>query len=301
MPRDKVEVERPQLEGSIAVGDGRRLGFATFGTPHGRAVFWLHGTPGARRQIPVEARTYAEDHDLRIIGVDRPGIGWSTAHVYDNVLGWTEDLEVLADTLGIGDFHTIGLSGGGPYALAAAAAMPDRVHSVGVLGGVAPTVGDDAVGGGLVSVALPFAPLLALGRVPLSFALTNAIRLVRPFGGTAIDAYRILQPAGDKKVLARPEFRAMFLDDLLNGSRKQISAPLADLLMFTRDWGFRLADVQVPVLWWHGDGDHIVPWRHGEHCVQRLPDARLFTMPGESHLGGMVLAEDVLGRLVRVT
>ena len=208
---------------------------------------------------------------------------------------------MLADTLGIGDFHTIGLSGGGPYALAAAAAMPDRVHSVGVLGGVAPTVGDDAVGGGLVSVALPFAPLLALGRVPLSFALTNAIRLVRPFGGTAIDAYRILQPAGDKKVLARPEFRAMFLDDLLNGSRKQISAPLADLLMFTRDWGFRLADVQVPVLWWHGDGDHIVPWRHGEHCVQRLPDARLFTMPGESHLGGMVLAEDVLGRLVKVT
>ena len=300
MPRDKVEVARPQLEGSIAVGRGRRLGFATFGTPRGRAVFWLHGTPGARRQIPVEARAYAEDNDLRIIGVDRPGIGWSTAHLYDNVLGWTEDLAVLADTLGVGSFHTIGLSGGGPYALAAAAAMPERVQSVGVLGGVAPTVGDDAAAGGLVSAAVPFAPLLALGRVPLSFALTNAIRLVRPFGGTAIDAYRVLQPAGDKKVLGRPEFRAMFLDDLLNGSRKQISAPLADLLMFTRDWGFRLDDVRVPVLWWHGDGDHIVPWRHGQHCVHRLPRARLFTMPGESHLGGMVLAEDVLGRLVEV-
>lgn len=298
MLREKVEVARPQLEGSIAVGQGRRLGFASFGTPHGRAVFWLHGTPGARRQIPVEARAYAEQHDLRIIGVDRPGIGWSTAHVYGNVLGWTDDLEVMADTLGVGDFHTIGLSGGGPYALAAAAAMPDRVRSTAVLGGVAPTVGEDAAPGGLVRVAVPFAPLLAIGRVPLSLALTGAVRLVRPFGGTAIDAYRLLQPAGDKKVLARPEFRAMFLDDILNGSRKQISAPLSDVLMFTRPWGFDLADVTVPVLWWHGDGDHIVPWRHGEHCVERLPRAQLFTLSGESHLGGMVLAEEVLGRLV---
>ena len=298
MPANKVEVERPRLEGSVAVGRERRLGFASFGTPHGRAILWLHGTPGARRQIPVEARTYAEENDLRIVGIDRPGIGWSSAHVYDNVLGWTRDLEVVADTLGVGEFHTIGLSGGGPYALAAGAAMPDRVRGIAVLGGVAPTVGEDAAAGGLVRLAVPVAPLLGLTRVPLSFALNNAIRLVRPFGGTAIDAYRALQPEGDKKVLGRPEFRAMFLDDLLNGSRKQISAPLSDLLLFTRHWGFGLADVTVPVLWWHGDGDHIVPWRHGEHCVTRLPRAELFTLPGESHLGGMTLAEHVLGRLL---
>ncbi len=298
MTREKVEVARPQLEGTVSVGAGRRIGFATFGTPHGRVIFWLHGTPGARRQIPMEARAYAEEHDLRIIGVDRPGIGWSTAHVYDDVLGWTHDLEVIADTLGVGDFHTIGLSGGGPYALAAAVAFPERVGSVAVLGGVAPTVGEDAAEGGLVRVALPLAPLLAWGRVPLSIALTNLVRVARPFGGTAIDAYRLLQPAGDRKVLGRPEFRAMFIDDLINGSKKQISAPVADLLMFTRHWGFTLDQVRVPVLWWHGDGDHIVPWRHGEHCVGRLPDAQLHTLAGESHLGGMTMAEDVLTRLV---
>jgi pimeloyl-ACP methyl ester carboxylesterase len=147
-------------------------------------------------------------------------------------------------------------------------------------------------------MALPFSRLLTAGRVPLSFALTSTVRLVRPFGGAAIDAYRLVQPEGDKRVLGRPEFRAMFLDDLLNGSRKQISAPLADLILFTRPWGFDLADVRPPVLWWHGDGDHIVPFRHGEHCVARLPRAELFAMPGESHLGGMALAEEVLGRLV---
>ena len=75
----------------IAVRDGRRLGFAEFGSPHGPAIIWMHGTPGARRQIPVEARAYADREGLRIIGVDRPGIGSSTPHVYESVLDWTED------------------------------------------------------------------------------------------------------------------------------------------------------------------------------------------------------------------
>jgi pimeloyl-ACP methyl ester carboxylesterase len=296
--RERVTVARPRLEGQITVRGDRRLGFASFGTPHGRPVFWFHGTPGARRQIPVEARALAEEHDLRIIGIDRPGIGWSTAHVYDDVLDWTRDLEIVADTLGVGQFHAIGLSGGGPYALATSAAMPDRVLGIEVLGGVAPTVGPDAVSGGAVGLARPLVPLVSVGRLPLSGALTSAIRVVRPFAGAGLDLYRVVQPAGDKRVLGRPEFRAMFLDDLVNGSRKQVSAPLADLLLFARHWGFELADVAAPVRWWHGDADHIVPWRHGQHCVERLPCADLLTLEGESHLVGMTLVEDVLSALL---
>lgn len=294
-----MELAGPQLEGRIAVRDGRMLGFASFGTPNGRPIFWLHGTPGARRQIPVEARALAEVHDLRIIGLDRPGIGSSTAHVYENVLDFAADLEIVADSLGIDTFHVIGLSGGGPYTLAAAAAMPDRVLGVEVIGGVAPTVGPDAVKGGLVALAAPLAPLIGLGRVPVGLALTAAIRLVRPLAGNVLDLYALVQPEGDKRLLGRPEFRAMFVDDLLNGSRKQVTAPLSDLILFSRDWGFRLADVHTPVRWWHGDGDHIVPFAHGRHCVERLPDAELFTMEGESHLGGLGLAEEILGGLLQ--
>jgi pimeloyl-ACP methyl ester carboxylesterase len=289
------EIDRPRLEGSIAVRDGRRLGFATFGTPTGRPVFWLHGTPGARRQIPVEARLLADQHELRIIGIDRPGIGSSTPHVYENVLDWTQDLRIVADTLGVDTFHVIGLSGGGPYTLASAVAMPDRVLGLEVIGGVAPTVGPDAVRGGLVALAGPLSPLLTAGRMPLSYALTGAVRLARPFAGPALDAYRVVQPAGDRRLLGRPEFKAMFIDDLLNGSRRQVSAPLSDVVLFTRHWGFTLDQVRAPVRWWHGDADHIVPHRHGEHCVARLPDAELVTMAGESHLGGLGMAQEILG------
>jgi pimeloyl-ACP methyl ester carboxylesterase len=60
------------------------------------------------------------------------------------------------------------------------------------------------------------------------------------------------------------------------------------------------ADVGVPVRWWHGDDDHIVPFRHGQHLVDRLPDATLKVIDGESHLGGLGIAEEVLTTLMEL-
>jgi pimeloyl-ACP methyl ester carboxylesterase len=295
-----ISIERPKLEGNIAVGDDRQLGFAEFGDPQGRAMFWLHGTPGARRQIPVEARAYAERKHIRLIGVDRPGIGSSTPHQYSNVLAFAEDLRTIADVLGIDQMAVIGLSGGGPYTLACAAAMPERVVVAGVLGGVAPTVGAEGIGGGLMGLGSKVAPALPLIGLPLRLAAVGLVHMIRPIAPVALYAYARISPEGDRRLLERPEFGAMFLDDLLNGSRKQLAAPFADIAVFAKDWGFRLDEVKVPVRWWHGDKDHIVPFAHGEHVVSRLPDAELYVLPGESHLGGLGVAEEILGSLNEV-
>jgi pimeloyl-ACP methyl ester carboxylesterase len=294
-----VAIARPKLEGNIAVGDDRQIGFAEFGDPQGRAVFWLHGTPGARRQIPMEARVYAEKRQIRLIGIDRPGIGSSTPHQYDTVFAFADDLRTMADILGIDKMEVIGLSGGGPYTLACAAAMPDRVVAAGVIGGVAPTVGSDAIAGGVMgSVGLRVAPLLQVAGGPIGLAASVLIRLIRPLASPAADLYGRVSPEADRRLLARPEIKAMFLDDLLNGSRKQMAAPFADVVVFARDWGFRLDEVKVPVRWWHGDHDHIVPFEHGLHVVARLPDVEMYHLPGESHLAGLGRAEEILGTMV---
>jgi pimeloyl-ACP methyl ester carboxylesterase len=295
-----VAIARPKLEGKIAVGDDRQLGFAEFGDPQGRAVFWLHGTPGARRQIPTEARVFAQDHSIRLIGVDRPGIGSSTPHQYDTAVAFADDLRAVADTLGVGKMAIVGLSGGGPYTLGCAAAMPERIVTVGVLGGVAPTRGVDAIGGGVMALASYVAPLLERVGLPIRLAAVAIIWAVRPLAEPALSLYARVSPEADRRLLARPEFKAMFLDDLLNGSRKQLAAPFADVVVFARDWGFRLEQVKVPVCWWHGDRDHIVPFEHGRHVVARLPDAELHRMPGESHLAGLGRAEEILRRIVEV-
>ena len=129
--------------------------------------------------------------------------------------------------------------------------------AAGVLGGVAPARGPDAISGGLVGFGARISPLVALGRVPIGIGLTGMVKVIKPFAPPIIDLYGRLSPAGDRNLLARPEFKAMFLDDLLNGSRKQFSAPFSDIMLFSREWDFRLGEVNTPVKWWHGDSDHI--------------------------------------------
>ncbi|MCT7661828.1 alpha/beta fold hydrolase [Mycobacterium deserti] len=296
-----VAIARPKLEGNVAVGEDRQIGFAEFGDPQGRAIFWLHGTPGARRQIPMEARVYAEKAHIRLIGLDRPGIGSSTQYRYDTVVSFAEDLRTIADTLGIDRMVVVGLSGGGPYTLGCAAAMPDRVVAAGVIGGVAPTVGSDAITGGLMgNLGMRVAPLLQYAGLPIGLIASALIRFIKPVASPAADLYGRVSPEADRRLLARPEIKAMFLDDLLNGSRKQLAAPFADIVVFSRDWGFRLDEITVPVRWWHGDADHIVPYAHGQHVVSRLSDAELYPMPGESHLAGLGRAEEILQTMIKV-
>src|SRR5438445_11601091 len=103
----------PRVEGTVALAPGRRLGFAEFGPADGRPVVWLHGTPGARRQIPQPARVAAEELGVRIIGIDRPGVGASAPFRYGSVLDFAGDMAVIADQLGFDRFAMIGLSGGG--------------------------------------------------------------------------------------------------------------------------------------------------------------------------------------------
>jgi pimeloyl-ACP methyl ester carboxylesterase len=293
-------IDRPKLEGNIAVGEDRQISFAEFGAPQGRPFFWLHGTPGARRQIPTEARVYSEHHNIRLIGIDRPGIGSSTPHRYENILAFADDLRTVADTLGVDKMAVIGLSGGGPYALGCAAAMPERIVVAGILGGVAPTRGPEAISGGAMTLGVRIAPLLKLGGAPLRVGASMLVQSIRPVASPALYAYAAVSPQADRHLLTRPEFKAMFLDDLLNGSRKQLDAPFNDVILFARDWGFRLDEVTVPVRWWHGDHDHIIPFSHGQHVVSLLPDAELFRLPEESHLAGLGRGEEILSTLMKI-
>jgi pimeloyl-ACP methyl ester carboxylesterase len=293
-----VHIPPPRVEGAVALTDGRRLGFAEYGPAAGRPVLWFHGTPGGRRQIPAVARVAAEARGVRLISIERPGVGSSTRHLYGSLLDWARDVEELADRLALERFAVIGLSGGGPYVLACAAWMPARVVAGAVLGGVAPSRGDEASPGGLVGLANRFALALNLLREPLARSAWLVARAVRPIKSQAFDFYARISPEGDRRVLADPAIKEMLLDDLVRASARQLHAPVYDLVLFTREWGFSVRDVTVPIRFWHGDADHIVPLAHGKQLAALVPSSELRIRPGESHLGSLDAAEEVLAALL---
>lgn len=116
--------------------DGRTLVWSEYGTTDGAAVFYFHGIPGSRIDGRVVADVIAAA-GLRVIAADRPGFGRSTYAGKRSYSGWVADVESLADALGVDRFSILAYSCGGPYALAAAAALPDRVARVAIVSGVA--------------------------------------------------------------------------------------------------------------------------------------------------------------------
>lgn len=294
----RTATREPRIEGRVRLASGRELGFAEYGDPTGRAVLWFHGTPGGRRQIPPAARVAAGDLGIRLVALERPGIGASSPHLYPNVLGWAADVDEAADRLGVGRFACVGLSGGGPYVLACAHEHPDRMTAGAVLGGVAPARGPDAISGGLVGVLAPIGPAVGALRVPLNLVLWSAVQCVLPARSLVFDAYVRTSPAGDRLVFGRPGMKEMFLDDLVRAVRRGVGAPLADLVLFAREWGFSPTALRVPIRLWHGDADPIVPLAHGEHLAALIPDAVLRVRPGESHLGGLDAADEVFAEVL---
>ncbi|MBX7432634.1 alpha/beta hydrolase [Mycobacterium sp. Y57] len=289
-------VEKPRAEGRFYLPGGRRLGYAEFGDPAGAPVLWFHGTPGGRRQLPLLGRRAAEKLGLRVVVVGRPGSGLSDPHPYRAVADWATDVAHVAEALGAQRLGVVGLSGGGPYALACAAVPPlsTRVAAVAVLGGVVPSVGPDALATGVIDLSRRVTPALGALRQPLAGVVSTLAVPAIPFAHWIAQAYASTTPESDRRVLADPEMEGMFIDDLVLLARGGFQAIVDDARLFGRDWGFRLADVAAPVRWWHGDADHIVPLRDAQEAVARLADAELVVRPQESHLGGFATADEIL-------
>lgn len=291
--------EPPRAEGTFFLPTGRRLGYAEFGDPSGPVVLWFHGTPGGRRQLPIVGRRAAEKLGLRVVLVERAGSGFSEAHRYARIGDWADDMAHVADALGANRLGVVGLSGGGPYALACAGmpALRDRVAAVAVLGGVTPSVGPDATASGAIVLARRMSAVTSALRRPFAAVTAGLLAPVIPLAHLAYSGLAAAMPDGDKRVFANPEIEAMFIDDIVGVSAGGFQALLDDARLFGVDWGFRLADVKVPVRWWHGDADSIISLADARAAAEHLPDVDLLLMPDESHLGGFAKADDVLAFL----
>jgi pimeloyl-ACP methyl ester carboxylesterase len=280
--------------GTATVSEGRELGWAEFGHPDGDVVLWFHGTPGACFQVPPTIDEVALQRGFRVIAVERPGTGRSTNHRYHRVRDFAPDIEALVDSLGVDRFAVVGLSGGGPYTLAVANHLPDRVVVASLLGGLGPVRGPDAVFS-YTRLMRFLAPPLELLRTPLGNVLRGVIAVASPVADPVFDLYSRLLGFADRPVLGHPQFKAMFLHDLLNA--KDLRSVAHDLALFSRHWGFQLDQVTVPVIVWHGLADVIVPPSHGHHQAARLPHGELRVRAGAGHFAGFAEAGDVLDRL----
>jgi pimeloyl-ACP methyl ester carboxylesterase len=123
---------------TIQLHDGLTLGIASVGPSDGFPIFHCHGSGSSRLEVNLVAAA-ASDQGVRLIGLDRPGIGRSDPKTGYRLLDWPDDVVEVADQLGIERFAVQGISAGGAYALACVYKIPDRLTACGLISALPPS------------------------------------------------------------------------------------------------------------------------------------------------------------------
>ena len=285
----------PMSSRTITLSHGRLLGYGECGHPQGFPVFSFHGWPGSRIQS-ARYDSAARALDMRIIAPERPGFGLSDFQPRRTITDWPSDVTALADRLGIDRFAVLGVSGGGPYALACGWALPERVTAITIGSGFG-LVGEASVSSVLTpSQRFSFDQIVRFRRVHR--ATLGLIGLVvRADTRRAVAVGRRFLPECDRSVLGDPVIQEISVADTHEALSQGARAAAHDGQLLTHPWGFPLTEVRQPVHLWQGDADTVVPHAMGQHLASLLPNAQPRYVPGEGHYLCIPRAQEMLAVL----
>lgn len=282
---------------SISTEDGRQLEYVEAGPADGPVILFHPGTPNAATlfsQITEPASAFG----LRIISYSRPGYASSTPQPGRRVADAVSDVQALLDVLGVAEFRTLGWSGGGPHALACAALLPQRCRAAAILAGVAPypAHGIEFLAGMDQDNVEEFSAAIA-GQAELEAYLAPQAGPLQAITGDSV-------VQGMAGLLSGPDQAALtgeFADEMAAALRRSVQSGLAgwrdDDLAFVRDWGFRPADISVPVAIWQGRQDRMVPFAHGQWLAAEIPGAEAHLFADEGHLSLVTQFDKIIADL----
>ena len=261
------------------LGDGRTLAWTEAGESSGRVVFAFHGLPGSRFQRhPDEA--IARGRGLRLIHLERPGFGLSSPLPHRRLEDWPRDVAALADALGIARFAVLGISGGGPFALACAALLADRVRRAAVVSGVAPPADMQGDMSWAARAAFFLAAHAAWLLRPVLLAGAHA---ATRFPSRFLDTVASQMSPPDRPILARPQIRAMLEQDVAAAFAQGPDGVLRDLVLYARPWNLPLDSIRCPTAFWHGTRDRMVPDSASRGLARIVAPGELRLVEGQGH------------------
>jgi pimeloyl-ACP methyl ester carboxylesterase len=275
---------------------GRRLGYAEWGDPNGWPLLFFHGTPGSRLGFEW-AEGAAAEYGARLVSVERPGNGLSDRVRGRTLLDWSRDVGDFADALGFATFAIAGWSGGGPYVLACASEIPDRLTGAAVLSGCGPL--DTAVARRSVS-SLDRTMLTLSTRAPLvaRLIMKQVVLVVRHAPKLALKSFEQDLSDSDCETFRRlnPDARSA-MSFFLEAFRSGTAGVIDDYRVLASRWEFAPENVEMRVNFWHGDEDRMASLWEAQAVVEQMPNARLAVVPGEGHMLLMDHFREVLATL----
>ena len=278
--------KNPNIDLFMTLKDGRHLGFAEYGAPDGKPIFFFHGLPGCR----LDARHFHEvalSNHYRLIGIDRPGMGLSTINTNRSILSWADDVEAFANHLALQKFAIIGHSGGAPFVAACAYKIPERLNGVAIVAGMGPFEIPEAIaclnrGQRFINYAIKIFPWTATACMKLTVLMFKYPRMLQAAMKQMSEVDRISFHS-----LGSPEEITAIL---MEPFRAGVAGPAEEMQLTVNPWGFSLADIKLncPITIWQGGLDRQAPAVHAELYANLIPNAKLTFFKQEGHISILV-------------
>lgn len=282
------------------LSSGRKLSYSVFGSTLSPALFFFHGFPSSRLEAHGLHKLVQEHKlNLRIIAIDRPGFGRSDFQAHRRIVDFPQDVQRVADDLGVKRFAVLGGSGGGPYALACAYAIPDRVGGVGMLASAGPWT----TPAGMRDVSwLSYFTYLGTRYVPGGFRLfaDGVAGTARWLVNTAtvtrwLDQWlKSLKKEGETESEDIDSRRKRLLEIMFEGFAQGSAGLVHEAKLLSNDWGFHFEDVSYDkVMIWHGTKDTNAPISQIRYVAQHLPHCELVEYDANHYNLGVELLDIV--------
>jgi len=263
----------------MTLPDGRRLAYAEYGDPAGtHVVLYHHGMPSCRLEAERLLCALSQHPGVRLIALDRPGIGRSDPDCCGDFHSWARDVKFFTTALGIQKFSLIGVSGGTPYALATARMLPESVIAV--------------------ALACPIAPIEGAGRGGSEGAQNVLFAERHPFlARLAVNAQRralqrrperrtlsmLTMPPADRAVLSSAADRRAHAEIIVEAMCQGTHSIIRAGQLLAQPWSCWLPEVRCKVTILHGCEDRITSPRMAAYLASVLPNSEVRFYPGQGH------------------
>lgn len=266
----------------VRLPNGRYIHYAEYGVPTGNLVLYFHGTPGSHLEVGLIDEEL-EDSNIRLISINRPGMGHSTYYGCRRITDWPSDIDGLLAGMGLegAPFGIIALSGGAPYGLAVARAMPERVTHLALVSGHTPP-GAPVVRGNSDDVIELIRKRPRLGRLGLNLIDR---RLDRKPDSIVKQVTKSWTAADRKLVYCNPKLYKRLVANLREASICGTRGLQRDITLLGSCWGFQVNEASgVSISIWQGGCDRIVTPSMARYFHSQLPGSELFMDPKAGHV-----------------
>jgi pimeloyl-ACP methyl ester carboxylesterase/DNA-binding CsgD family transcriptional regulator len=261
--------------------DGRWLAWSDNGDPNGLPILFMHGIAGSRHLRHPDDGILLE-HRLRLIIPERPGTGDSDPLPSRTVMDWPKDVAILADRLELPRFVVLGYSGGTPYALATAHALPQRVISVHVVGATPPIERMED----LKAYSPQFRMAMMVARYSPSLfppLMRFVLRSIRGNVYAYLEGIMRNMTERDRVVFEDATLRENYILGLLAGTKHGTQYLVSEGLLGVHGWSARELQISVPIDFYHGDADWHIAIDAARRLAEQIPGARLHVIPDAGH------------------